>query len=202
MNIIPETMEDNFRFFFDQHYQKLCSYAYAFLKDDESCEDVVQDIFINIWEKRRDLIGSDQLRFYIFSAVRNNCLRLLQKNKTYRIVELTDEKESDEDFFIGIDPAETAAEPSVLIAKAMELLPPKCREVFLLSRLSDQSYQQIADSLGISVKTVENQVGKALKILRKFVKENRIYSLIAFLLITNNFLFQCVGFLLINVFIN
>lgn len=194
MTVLPDTIEESFRFFFDQHYEKLCSYAYSFLKDDESCEDVVQEIFIAIWEKRRDLIGSDQLRFYIFSAVRNNCIRHLKKNQTHRIVELTDENEGrDDDIFVRIDPAEAAAAPSVLIAKAMGQLPPKCREVFLLSRLSDQSYQQIADTLGISVKTVENQMGKALKIMREFARENRMYSWTTFLLITGNYLFQYVG---------
>lgn len=194
MTALPDTIEESFRFFFDQHYQKLCSYAYSFLKDDESCEDVVQEIFIAIWEKRRDLIGSDQLRFYVFSAVRNNCIRHLKKNQKHRIVELKDENEgSDDDIFIKIDPPEAASEPSVLIAKAMDQLPAKCREVFLLSRLSDQSYQQIADSLGISIKTVENQMGKALKIMREFARENRIYSWTTFLFITGYYLFQNVG---------
>lgn len=194
MTASTDTIEESFRFFFDQHYQKLCSYAYSFLKDDESCEDVVQEIFIAIWEKRPDLIGSDQLRFYIFSAVRNNCIRHLKKNQIHRIVELTDEYEgNDDDISIRIDFAEAAAEPSALIAKAMGLLPTKCREVFLLSRLSGQSYQQIADTLGISVKTVENQIGKALKIMREFARENRMYSWTAFLLITGYYLFQYVG---------
>jgi RNA polymerase sigma-70 factor (ECF subfamily) len=63
----------------------------------------------------------------------------------------------------------------VLLGKAIDSLPPKCREVFLLSRISDMSYKEIAAALGISQKTVENQLGKALKILRAFLKDKGVY---------------------------
>src|SRR5487761_2005871 len=182
MNNIEESLHDNFRIFFDQHYQRLCSYAFSFLKEEESCEDIVQDIFIKIWLNRQDLIGTDQLKFYVFSAVRNNCLTMLQKNKKYRIVEMNEEDEGEEIDF-KLDPEEANTEPTALIAKALDRLPPKCREVFLLSRISNLSYLQIADTLGISIKTVENQMGKALKILRVFARENRIYFLVAIYII-------------------
>lgn len=192
MSYIDESLHKNFHIFFEQHYQRLCSYAFSFLKDEESCEDLVQDVFIKIWVNRQDLIGSDQLKFYIFSAVRNNCLTQLQKNKKYRIVEMTGEEEEDE-IIIKLDPDEAAAEPAALIAKAMDRLPPKCREVFLLSRISNLSYFQIADTLGISIKTVENQMGKALKILRVFARENRIYFIITFYIIGGRYLNHHIG---------
>jgi RNA polymerase sigma-70 factor (family 1) len=192
MSLTEDTIHENFRFFFDQHYQRLCSYAFSFLKNEESSEDLVQDVFIKIWENRKDLIGSDQLKFYIFSAVRNNCLTKLQKNKKYREVEMNDDVETGEDI-IKLDPEEAITEPKELIAKALDLLPPKCREVFLLSRISNLSYQQIADSLGISVKTVENQMGKALKIVRVFARANRIYFLVAFCIIGVKYLNHHIG---------
>ena len=192
MSHIEETIHDNFRIFFDQHYQRLCSYALSFLKDEENCEDLVQDIFIKIWVNRQDLIGSDQLKFYIFSAVRNNCLTKLQKNKKYRIVEMNDEENGGE-IIIKLDPEEATTEPTALIAKALDQLPPKCREVFLLSRISNLSYLQIADSLGISVKTVENQMGKALKILRIFARGNRIYFFVAVCIIGDKYLNHHIG---------
>ena len=192
MNNIEESLHDNFRIFFDQHYQRLCSYAFSFLKEEESCEDVVQDIFIKIWQNRQDLIGTDQLKFYVFSAVRNNCLTMLQKNKKYRIVEMNDEEEGEEIDF-KLDPEEANTEPTALIAKALDRLPPKCREVFLLSRISNLSYLQIADTLGISIKTVENQMGKALKILRVFARENRIYFLVVIYIIGGKYLNHHIG---------
>ena len=192
MSNIKESLHHNFRVFFDQHYQRLCSYAFSFLKDEESCEDLVQDLFIKIWMNRQDLIGTDQLKFYIFSAVRNNCLTRLQKNKKYRIVEMNEEEEGEEIDF-KLDPEEETIEPTALIAKALDRLPPKCREVFLLSRISNLSYLQIADTLGISIKTVENQMGKALKILRVFARENRIYFLVVIYIIGGKYLNHHIG---------
>ena len=192
MSNIEESLHHNFRIFFDKHYQRLCSYAFSFLKEEESCEDIVQDIFIKIWLNRRDLIGTDQLKFYVFSAVRNNCLTRLQKNKKYRIVEMNEEEEGEE-INTSLDPEEATAEPTTLIAKALDQLPPKCREVFLLSRISNLSYLQIADTLGISIKTVENQMGKALKILRVFARENRIYFFVALYIIGGKYLNHHIG---------
>ena len=192
MSRIEESLHDNFRIFFDQHYQRLCSYAFSFLKDEESCEDIVQDIFIKIWSNRQDLIGSAQLKFYVFSAVRNNCLTRLKNNKKYRVVEMNDEDEVEE-IIIKLDPEEVTANPTELIAKALDRLPPKCREVFLLSRIGNLTYLQIADNLGISIKTVENHMGKALKILRMFAKENRIYFIVAFCIIGSNYLNNHIG---------
>lgn len=192
MSHLEESLHRDFRIFFDQHYQRLCSYAFSFLKDEESCEDIVQDIFIKIWLNRQDLIGSEQLKFYVFSAVRNNCLTRLQKNKKYRVVEMRDEDEAGE-IDIKLDPEDEKANPTELIAKALDRLPPKCKEVFLLSRLANLTYLQIADNLGISIKTVENQMGKALKILRNFAKENRIYFIVALCIIGGNYLNHHIG---------
>ncbi|WP_121356005.1 RNA polymerase sigma-70 factor [Flavisolibacter nicotianae] len=177
MDIIALETHISFEAIFRQHYERLCSYAYTFLKDEARSEDVVQEVFIKIWEQRKNLIGSNQLKFYLFTAVRNNCLTAIAKNKKNIIIELGDEEFPDE-ITITMEAASSGADPKILLAKAMEQLPPKCREVFMLSRLSGQTYQQIADSLGISVKTVENQMGKAIKTLKVFAKENRIYLLV------------------------
>ncbi|MDE3214186.1 MAG: RNA polymerase sigma-70 factor [Bacteroidota bacterium] len=199
MNVPKEMTLQNFRLFFDQNYQKLCSYAFQFLKDRESCEDLVQDTFIKVWENRQDLIGSDQLKFYMFSAVRNNCLTRLQKIRKYRETEIR------EDTGIGeiiekLEAEEPSSEPAAMVARALERLPPKCREVFLMSRIENLSYQQIAQSLGISVKTVENQMGKAIKILRVFARDNRIYLIVTFCILTIKYLAPHMGVLLKNLF--
>lgn len=167
-------IRDQFEAVFRQHYNSLCSYAFAFLKDETGSEDIVQDIFIKIWEQRRDLLVSGQWKYYAFTAVRNNCLTAIAKNKKMSVAGLVDGDIRDE-VSLFIEKDERGADPKVLIAKAMDQLPPKCREVFMLSRLSGQTYQQIADSLDISVKTVENQMGKAIKILKIFAKEHSIY---------------------------
>ena len=185
---IYNSFETNFR----QHYERLCSYAYTFLKEEASSEDIVQEVFIRIWERRKDLIGSNQLKFYLFTAVRNNCLTAIAKNKKNAVVELGEEDAHDE-INLKIEVVNSSSDPKILLAKAMEQLPPKCREVFMLSRLSGQSYQQIADSLGISAKTVENQIGKAIKILKVFAKENRIYLLLICCLAGGKYLMHMIG---------
>lgn len=182
----------SFEAIFRQHYERLCSYAYTLLEDEASSEDVVQEVFIKIWEQRKDLIGSDQLKFYLFTAVRNNCLTTIAKNKKSAVVELGEEDAFDE-INLKIEVVDSSADPKILLAKAMEQLPPKCREVFMLSRLSGQTYQQIADSLGISVKTVENQMGKAIKILKVFAKENRVYLLVVCCLAGEKDLLHSIG---------
>lgn len=189
---VTTEIEKDFENLFRQHYQKLCSYAYSFLKDEESSEDIVQEVFIKIWEKQKLVIGADNLKFYLFTAVRNNCLTRLQKNKKNFLQELKDEDASDE-MVLRIDKEEKTTNPKKLIAKAMDLLPPKCREIFLLSRLSGQTYQQIADNLGLSIKTVENQMGKAIRLLKVFAKENNIYVAMLYFLYFDQHIINTIG---------
>ncbi|GAC1421741.1 MAG: RNA polymerase sigma-70 factor [Flavisolibacter sp.] len=165
----PEKPYDQFKPIFDEYYNKLCNYAYSFLKDFNSCEDIVQEVFEKIWSNHKDLISDSGIRYYLFTSVRNNCLTRLGKNKKYAWVELNDNDAL-------VNPTLELKEDSTynykeLLQQAMQQLPPKCKEVFLLSRLGKQSYQEIADQLGISIKTVETQISKALKILRNFAKE-------------------------------
>lgn len=188
-------IKEHFEVFFRGHYQALCSYAFSFLKDEESSEDVVQDVFIKVWEQRKDLIGTDQLKFYLFTAVRNNCFTHLKKNKKYFLVELSEEDVPNETL-IRLSEVDRNKDPKELIAKAMDQLPPKCREVFMLSRLSHQTYQQIADSLGLSVKTVENQMGKAIRILKTFARENNIYLVFLISLIYEKQALEGIGVLI------
>lgn len=188
-------IKEHFEVFFRGHYQALCSYAFSFLKDEEGSEDVVQDVFIKVWEQRKDLIGTDQLKFYLFTAVRNNCFTHLKKNKKYFLVELSEEDVPNETL-IRLSEVDRNKDPKELIAKAMDQLPPKCREVFMLSRLSHQTYQQIADSLGLSVKTVENQMGKAIRILKTFARENNIYLVFLISLIYEKQALEGIGVLI------
>lgn len=165
-----------FESIFKQHYQRLCNYAYSFIKDEVTCEDIVQELFIKIWEKEKIDMGAEKIKFYLFTAVRNNCLTHLQKIKKVPFQELKDEDATSE-IPMALAGEKETTEAKILVAKAMEQLPPKCKEVFLLSRLGQLTYQQIADSLGISVKTVENQMGKAIKTMKIFAKEHGIYIL-------------------------
>ncbi|MCA0334622.1 MAG: RNA polymerase sigma-70 factor [Bacteroidetes bacterium] len=186
-----------FESLFKQYYQRLCSYAFTFLNDIESSEDVVQELFIYIWENQKPFFETENIKFYLFTAVRNNCLKRIQKNSKIIIKELDDYDATDE-ITILLDEDVTDKEPKVLIAKAMNSLPPKCREVFMLSRMSGFTYQQIADALNISVKTVENQMGKAIRMMKSFAKENGIYVMMLTFLFCEEISCSTIGVFLKN----
>lgn len=155
---------------FHQLYQPLCQYANGFLEDMDASEDLVQDIFLKLWEKKQDLVGKTELKYYLYIAVRNNCLTKLRKlakgplEKTgvdWSGIHITEENTKANSFIDA---------PSI-IREGLNRLPARCREIFILSRVSQLTYQRIADTMGISVKTVENQMGKAIKILKLYGKE-------------------------------
>ena len=163
-----------FKVVFQQYYNLLCNYAGTFINDQDTREDIVQEIFIKVWENRRDLIGSDALRFYLFTAVRNNCLTYISKSRKHSWEPI--ESLSNEPHEQPGEALQNNTDYPALVKKALSLLPPKCKEVFLLSRISNLSYREIAEMLNISKKTVEHQVGKALKVMRNFVQENRLFT--------------------------
>lgn len=154
---------------FEQHYNPLCKYAFSFIKEKDICEDIVQDVFARIWETRRDLVVIDGIKFYLFKAVRNNCLTYLRREQRLPVSSLNEMEDTwpvagtEIDYGDGIN-------YKALLGKGIDQLPPKCKEVFLLSHLGDLSNQQVADNLGISIKTVNNQLWKALKFLKNFAK--------------------------------
>jgi len=175
MKTPEEQLYRQFQTVFHTHYKPLCSYAFTLIKNKDNCEDIVQEVFTRIWEDRKDLIAAPSVRFYLFVAVRNNCISFLRRDKRFPIVEWKDEGSS----FSDPSPVDPGAGPAhdhtPVLEEAIGRLPPKCREVFTLTRISGMSYRQVAEALEISEKTVENQVGKALKMLRAFLKEKGVY---------------------------
>ena len=172
------SLYDQFHQAFDEYYESLCKYAFTLTKETHACEDIVQEIFLHVWEKRKDLVGTSKLQYYLFTAVRNNCYTYLEKSRKSVITELTGDE--------GIKDTPPSEEKEgnskpdfrVMVKEALDRLPPRCREVFVLSRISKLTYQQIADTLNISVKTVENQMIKALRMMREFVKNRNVHIFI------------------------
>lgn len=183
MHNVSTASYQQFQKIFELHYNALCNYAYSFIKDVSSCEDIVQEVFVKIWEKKKDIITSDAVRFYLFTAVRNNCLTYLQREKRAGIVELNDLNMMDENVTMPGE-VKTEVDYASQLKVAMDQLPQKCREVFELSRISKQSYKEIADTLDISVKTVENQIGKALKILRAHLQKQNVLIILLIIIIS------------------
>jgi RNA polymerase sigma-70 factor (ECF subfamily) len=168
---------------FHSQYNDLCNYAYSFLKDDAAAEDVVQETFIKLWEKHRELIGIPNIKAYLFRAVRNNSISALRKlnteeagNKGFEwIADIAEDPNAKE-----IENARPYYEQ--LIYEAIANLPPQCREVFTCCRINGMTHQQTAIKLGLSAKTVENYMGRALKLLRKYLQQYGLPMSILFIL--------------------
>jgi RNA polymerase sigma-70 factor (ECF subfamily) len=150
---------------FHLFYERLSRYAWSMLDDKDAAEEIVQDVFVKFWENRASTEIHTALRPYLFKTVHNRCLNVIrhlnvradyQKEQAY--VESTIQW--------SVNDQLNEKELRQRIALAMEKLPPECRKVFRLSRFEELSYKEIAEFLDISVKTVENQMGKALRIMR------------------------------------
>lgn len=162
--------ESAFEMIFRTYYQPLCRYAYSFLQDKEEAEEVVQASFITVWEKRNNLTIETSLKSYLYRMVRNSCLNVIKHEKVKQ-QHVAHELAVSEVSYESVSQKVQAAELEIRITEAMKTLPEQCRLVFQLSRFEELKYQEIADQLQISVKTVENHMGKALKLMREQLKD-------------------------------
>ena len=157
--------EHAFRNLFEMYYPSLCNYARQLLGDPDLAEEVVQGLFVKIWEKRTTLSIETSLRNYLFRSVKNLCNNLISHQKVRQL-----HADKFRETLQGAEEAADAflldAEMAIRIENVVNSLPEKRREIFRLSREEGLTYLQIAEQLKISVKTVENQMGLALKSLR------------------------------------
>lgn len=154
-----------FALVFNDHFAILVNYAMRFLDDREEAEETVQDVFVKFWDKCSELAPESSVKSYLYRSVHNTCLNLIKHKKVkdaYRDHVINYMERTSEIVLEKPDPEKTRLE----ILAEIDNLPPRCSEIFKLSRLEGLKYQEIADHLGISVKTVEVQMGKALRVLR------------------------------------
>jgi RNA polymerase sigma-70 factor (ECF subfamily) len=175
-NIFQKIREDDreaFKNLFDTYYASLCHYASHYLNDDALSEEVVQELFVKIWEKRLSLEIDTSVRNYLFRSVRNGCLNQIQHDKVRQL----HGRKLKEALMCEDPAADYLITPEMImkLEEGIESLPEKRREIFRLSREEGLKYREIAEKLEISVKTVEAQMGLALKTLRQ-----KIGSLILF----------------------
>lgn len=159
-----------FEMLFRTYYQPLCNYAYTFVQNRDEAEEIVQSTFLSVWEKRENLEIRTAVKPYLYAMVRNACLNVLKHEKIkqqHAAVELAVAEKSVE----SVTRTVMASELETKIYEAMEKLPQQCRLIFKLSRFEELKYSEIAEQLDLSVKTVENQMGKALKIMREQLKD-------------------------------
>lgn len=166
---LKEGNEQAFKALFQKYYASMCHYACQFLKDSDMAEETVQELFVRLWEKRITLTIDTSVSHYLFRAVRNHCLNQLQHQKIRQqyashVMETARQEADWQPFFMELELIER-------IEKCISALPEKRQEIFRLSREQGLKYKEIAEKLNISVKTVEAQMGLALKYLRDELKE-------------------------------
>ena len=161
---------------FKELYSTLSHFAYGFTKDFDSAQEIAQDVFINLWQKRETIDPKKSIKSYLFTSTKNRCLNYIRDNKKFRSQYLDVELELE----IPVEDKDIFSENERIdrINQAFDKLPEKCREVFELSRFEEMKYKDIAEKLNISIKTVEVHMSKALKILREELKELMILLLI------------------------
>ena len=150
---------------FKTHYKNLHAYAFTILKDEDEAEEMVQQVFFKLWERSEHLSFSGPIAAYLYRAVHNESLNFIKHQKVkagHQLQVAYSMKNKSEQ----ASPKMIRKELENKFREALNELPEQCRTVFQLSRFEDMKYKEIADKLDISVKTVENHMGKALKLLR------------------------------------
>ena len=153
----------------DNYHKPLCFYAYGLSNDYDGAKDIVQNIIINLWERRNALPDIKSFKSYLYKSVYNEFLNQIRKSSKMMVFE-KEYFEALKDFIDDQDESKTRQQIA-LLDNEIENLSPKCRETFLLCKREGLTYIEIADYLNISIKTVENHMLKAFSILRKKMKE-------------------------------
>lgn len=159
---------NTFEMVFRDYYKPLVRYGNTFLKDSDETEDIVQQVFVSLWEKRTQLDIHTSIRAVLYKSVQNACLNKIKHLKV-RSVYAEDWKATQQ-----VEETSDSVQVNELndrIHLAINSMPEQCGRIFKMSRFEQLRYQEIADELGLSVKTVENQMGKALKIVREELKD-------------------------------
>ena len=164
---------------FLKYYKRLYAYAFALVKEKDDAEELVQNVFVRIWKKRDQLDPDRSLKSLLYRSLHNDCLNYLkhQKVRAQFAIHFAGETTN---YHGDLQEEVSLGELRRNILMAINELPEKCREIFQMSRFENMKYQEIADRLQISVKTVENQMGKALKVLRWKVADFLILLIILF----------------------
>lgn len=152
---------------FHTYYEKLHRYAYTLLKDNDEANDAVQAVFTRLWEKRDEIVFEDAIKGYLYRATHNYCLNNIRQADTRgRYIQHQSRDKQAEQTRDATDKV-VAAELQARIHNAIDSLPAQCKLIFRKSREEGLKYAEIAEELSLSVKTVEAQMSKALRILRE-----------------------------------
>jgi RNA polymerase sigma-70 factor, ECF subfamily len=155
---------------FRTYFSSLCYFAQKYVSDLDSSKEIVHKVFVNIWEKRETFDFEKSAKSYLFTAVYNRCLNHIRDQKKFVSDATLQSSEELSQPDMNTDHLE-AAELESNVWKIINGLPERCKEIFVLNRFEGKKYGEIAEELNISLKTVETQMTKALKILRDNLKD-------------------------------
>ncbi|MFX1704746.1 RNA polymerase sigma-70 factor [Chitinophaga sp. CC14] len=163
--------------YFHTYFEGLHRYAFTILKDNNEAKDAVQAVFLKLWEKRTTIDGQQSVKSYLYTAIYHYCLNIKRHEKI-------------KDHYVSTNNHTTGEFRNTLVSKetqqrimvCIEKLPPQCKLIFTKSRFEGKKYAAIAAEMNLSVKTVEAQIGKALRILREELSDMMIAVFILLLL--------------------
>lgn len=168
IKIVFKDDHEAFKELFFEFYPSLCVFAGRYISSPETCEDIVQQVFFNIWKNRKTLNIHSSFRNFLLTSVRNSCTDYLRKqsshNKYLENLPLSNFNESPEQIY-------TIKELEEMLQAALDKLPPNVQAAFNMSRNQKMTYKEIAAEMNISPKTVESYISRALKLLRLELKD-------------------------------
>ena len=167
-------LKSDFEKLYKLYYPKMFAFAKNYVPANEDAENIVQDVFLTLWERKEEIEISFTLTTYLFTLVKNRCLNFLR----HKLIEEEYNSQMKKELGFKLYALEvfdysyqSEEELQEIIRRALDALPERCRQVFIKSRIEGLKYKEISDELGISVNTVENQIVTALRKLRVALKD-------------------------------
>ena len=154
---------------FKLFYKPLCHFAFKFLKDMDLAEEIVQDFFYNYWKNRQTMSIQISIKSYMYRSIRNNSLKYLEHLQVVKKYEQNFKETNSSEASFDTNELEVS-ELNEVIESTLNELPERCSQIFKMSRFEGLKYNEIAEKLSISIKTVEANMGKALQLFRKNLK--------------------------------
>lgn len=173
--LLNKKQEAAFEVMFNLYYPRLVWFAKEYVPYEDA-KSLVQDAFITFWEKNPTFSNESQLQSYVYTLVKNNCLMFLRHEKIKKgFVDETGMKMQNQVYKLALEQLDTSEmafqEIEAIVEKTLAKFPPRCREVFILSRLEGKKNHEVAQELNISVKAVEAQITKALRMFKGALKD-------------------------------
>jgi len=169
MRLLREGNEEAFEAVYREYYRGLCAFASQYVGDIEECEEIVQDVMMWLWENRSALLPEMSVKSLLFTIVKNKCLNSISHNQIKQRVHESlyvrfEDQFEDPDLYIG-------NEMMKKLDEAIQHLPEDYRSAFTMNRFENLTYNEIAEKMNVSAKTIAYRIGQSLKILREELKE-------------------------------